>query len=116
MIDARRAQPREDLISTLTRAEVGETALTPVEILMFTILLLVAGNETTTNLLGNTLLALLAHPAELARVQRDPGLIPGLVEEVAALRWPGAVRSSGAPRRTSSSPERASPPAPPWCR
>ena len=41
VIDARRAQPREDLISTLTRAEVGETALTPVEILMFTLLLLV---------------------------------------------------------------------------
>jgi cytochrome P450 len=85
VIDARRAQPREDLISTLTRAEAGETALTPVEILMFTLLLLVAGNETTTNLLGNTLLALLEHPGELARVQRDPRLVPGLVEE--ALRF-----------------------------
>ena len=85
VIEARRTQPREDLISTLTHAEDGETALTPVEILMFTLLLLVAGNETTTNLLGNAMLALLAHPAELARVQRDPGLIPGLVEE--ALRF-----------------------------
>ncbi len=91
VIDARRAQPREDLISTLTRAEVGETALTPIEILMFTILLLMAGNETTTNLLGNSMLALLAHPDELARVQRDPALIPGLVEE--ALRFDTPVQS-----------------------
>ena len=90
VVEARRAQPREDLISTLIRAEVGETALTPIEILMFTLLLLVAGNETTTNLLGNAMLALLAHPAELARVQRDPGLIPGLVEE--ALRFDGPVQ------------------------
>jgi cytochrome P450 len=82
VIDARKAQPREDLISTLAHAEVGESALTSVEILMFTVLLLAAGNETTTNLLGNTLLALLAHPGELARVQRDPALIPGLVDEM----------------------------------
>ncbi len=110
VIDARRAQPREDLISTLTRAEAGETALTPAEILMFTILLLVAGNETTTNLLGNAMLALLAHPDELARVQRDPGLIPGLVEEVVALRRAGAAalppRHAGRRARGNAHPRR----------
>jgi cytochrome P450 len=79
--EARRAQPREDLISTLVSAEEGETALAPFEIVMFIVLLLVAGNETTTNLLGNAVLALIEHPEQLAAVRRDPGLIPGLVEE-----------------------------------
>jgi cytochrome P450 len=87
---ARRAQPRDDLISTLLRAEVGETALTPFEITMFITLLLVAGNETTTNLLGNTLLALIEHPRQLAAVRRDPSLIPALVEEM--LRWDTPVQ------------------------
>ncbi len=79
--EARRAQPRDDLISTLVRAEAGETALTPVEIVMFIALLMVAGNETTTNLLGNAVLALIEHPRELAKVRRDPSLVPALVEE-----------------------------------
>ena len=90
VIEARRAQPRDDLISTLTRAEQGETALTPVETVMFSLLLLVAGNETTTNLLGNAMLALLAHPEQLARVRRDPSRVPALVEE--ALRYDGPVQ------------------------
>jgi cytochrome P450 len=80
VIEARRRAPREDLISTLVRAEEGET-LKPSEVVMFTLLLLVAGNETTTNLLGNTVLALTENPAELERVQREPGLVPALVEE-----------------------------------
>ncbi len=90
VIEARRADPRDDLISTLVRAESGEAALTAVEIVMFVLLLLVAGNETTTNLLGNAMLALLAHPAELAKVQREPSLIPSLIEE--ALRFDGPVQ------------------------
>jgi cytochrome P450 len=90
MVEQRRRSPRDDLISTLIRAEEGGTALTPVEVVMFTLLLLVAGNETTTNLLGNTLLALLAHPDELARVQGDPRRIPALVEE--ALRYDGPIQ------------------------
>ncbi len=77
----RRRRPRDDLISVLVRAEGGEAELTPREVLNFTALLLVAGNETTTNLIGNTILALLDHPTELARVREDPGLVPGLVEE-----------------------------------
>jgi len=90
VVERRRCDPRDDLISTLIRAEDGEAALTPSEIVMFTLLLLVAGNETTTNLLGNTLLALLAHPEELARAQRDPRRIPALVEEV--LRYDGPIQ------------------------
>jgi cytochrome P450 len=57
---------------------------------MFVSVLLVAGNETTTNLLGNTLLALLAHPDELARVRRDPDRIPAVVEE--GLRYDGPIQ------------------------
>jgi cytochrome P450 len=89
-IAERRRRAREDLISTLIRAEDGGAGLSPAEVVMFTLLLLVAGNETTTNLLGNTLLALHAHPEELAHVRRDPRRIPALVEE--ALRYDGPIQ------------------------
>jgi cytochrome P450 len=74
----------------LIRAEDGEAGLTPTEVVMFTLLLLVAGNETTTNLLGNALLALMAHPDQLVGVQRDASRIPALVEE--ALRYDGPIQ------------------------
>jgi cytochrome P450 len=90
VVEARRREPKDDLVSTLIRAEAGETALTPAEVVMFVLLLLVAGNETTTNLLGNTLLALFAHPGELARVQAEPARIPRLLEEV--LRYDGPIQ------------------------
>src|SRR5262249_52314818 len=84
VIEERRGAPRDDLISVLLRAEGGD-ALKPAEVVMFTLLLLVAGNETTTNLLGNAVLAMCANPAQLAAVQGDPALVPLLVEE--ALRY-----------------------------
>jgi cytochrome P450 len=90
VVERRRRSPGNDLISLLIRAEDGDAALTPVEVVMFTLLLLVAGNETTTNLLGNALLALMAHPEELARVRRDPSRIPALVEE--ALRYDSPIQ------------------------
>lgn len=89
-IDARRAEPRNDLISALVRAEEEQQMLTAAEILSLTTLLLIAGNETTTNLIGNAVLALLAHPDTLAQVQRDPSLIPSVVEET--LRYDGPVQ------------------------
>ncbi|RXL62841.1 cytochrome P450, partial [Citrobacter sp. AAK_AS5] len=79
-IAERRKRPTDDLISTLIRAEQGEGTLTEGEVLAFSVLLLVAGNETTTNLLGNALLALTEHPAELSKVVKRPELIEGLVE------------------------------------
>lgn len=90
VIRARRADPRDDLITTLTRAEQGEAVLEPVDVVMFTMLLLVAGNETTTNLLSNTMLTLTHHPEQLERVRRDLSLVPALVEE--ALRYCGPVQ------------------------
>jgi cytochrome P450 len=86
----RGGQPRNDLIGALMRAEDGEAALTPLEIANFGLLLLLAGNETTTNLLGNVLIALLDHPDELARVHRDPSRIPALVEET--LRYDSPIQ------------------------
>jgi cytochrome P450 len=90
VVEQRRRRPGDDLISTLIRAEEGEAALTPVDVAMFVVLLLVAGNETTTNLLGNALLALMAHPDELARARRDRRRIRALVEEV--LRFDGPIQ------------------------
>lgn len=88
-VERRRVEPRDDLISVLIARE-AEDALALDEVIGFVILMLVAGNETTTNLIGNTAIALLDHPAQLASVQADPTLIPGLVEE--ALRYTSPVQ------------------------
>jgi cytochrome P450 len=89
-VEERRRQPRGDLISVLVQAEAQQQALTSDEVMGFIGLLLIAGNETTTNLLGNAVLALLAHPEQLARVLDDASLIPNLVEE--ALRYDAPVQ------------------------
>ena len=60
------------------------------EILALVVLLLLAGNETTTNLIGNAVLTLLDHPEELAKVRADRSLVPALVEEV--LRYNSPVQ------------------------
>ena len=78
IIAERRHDPGPDLISALLA---GSEPLTEYELVMFCITLLVAGNETTTNLIGNAASALFAHPEQAARLWADPGLIPGAVEE-----------------------------------
>ncbi len=88
---ARRDAPRDDLISELVRPGAGVIALGDVDVLQFVMLLLVAGNETTTNLIGNAASALLDHPAQLARVAADPALVPDLLEE--ALRFDSPVQT-----------------------
>lgn len=89
ILKARRAAPADDLISTLLHSD-GDAQLDDFEIFLFIFLLLLAGNETTTNLLTNSVDALLGHPEELAKVQRDIGLVPSLIEE--ALRWDSPVQ------------------------
>jgi cytochrome P450 len=89
-IDERRASPREDLLSALVAAEENHVRLSPDEVLAFTILLLIAGNETTTNLIGNAMLALFAHPDQLTAVRADAALIPNMIEE--ALRFDSPVQ------------------------
>ena len=76
-------------------AELEGSKLSFDEVLQMLILLLVAGNETTTTLIGNTVLTLLEHPAELERVRRDPELVPSAIEEV--LRFSSPVQLD--PRR-----------------
>ncbi len=87
--EERRVDPRQDLISVLIEKE-AEDALTVDEVIGFVILMLIAGNETTTNLIGNTAIALLDNPDQLAAVQAEPALIPDLVEE--ALRYTSPVQ------------------------
>jgi cytochrome P450 len=90
MIHERRLRPRDDLVSDLCRAEPEGDALSADEVLAMTILLLIAGNETTTNLIGNGTLLLLQHPEAMSRLRADQGLIPGFLEEV--LRYNGPVK------------------------
>ncbi len=90
IVRQRRQTPEDDLISTLVAAEIDGEGLSDYEIFLFVLLLLVAGNETTTNLLGNAVDALLAHPDALARVSSDPTLVPALVEET--LRYDSPVQ------------------------
>ena len=90
IVRERRRRPADDLISTLVAARVEGEGLSDYEIFLFVLLLLVAGNETTTNLLGNAVDALLAHPEQLARVVTEPRAIPALVEET--LRFDGPVQ------------------------
>ncbi|WP_437950030.1 cytochrome P450 [Sorangium sp. So ce296] len=90
MIADRKRRPREDLISDIVRGEVEHGVLTEDDVLDMVVLLLVAGNETTTNLIGNGTLTLLEHPDALRRLREEPALIPGFIEEV--LRYEGPVR------------------------
>ena len=85
----RRREPRDDLISAIVASE-GEAALQTREIVQFGLLLLVAGNETTTNLIGNGANAVLDHPDQLDLVVKDPSLIPQLIEET--LRFDAPVQ------------------------
>ena len=77
----RRARPGDDLVSALTKASGEGGALTNDQVVGFCILLMVAGNETTTNLLGNLIDRLADAPDEWARLRADTGLIEGAIEE-----------------------------------
>ena len=84
----RRVTPRSDLLSGLLEAEVDGERLTEDEILGFFQLLLLAGSETTTNLISNTVLCLIEYPAQLKRLREQPELLPGALEEVLRFRSP----------------------------
>ncbi|MGF7029504.1 cytochrome P450 [Paenibacillus mucilaginosus] len=88
IIAERRKAPKDDLISALIAAEEGDFHLSEGDILSFCALLLVAGNETTTNLIGNAVLTLLEHPEELAKLRSRPELLPSAIEEVLRFRSP----------------------------
>src|SRR6204780_4752483 len=89
-IDRRREHPGPDLGSALVAAHDKAEALRADELLQFVVLLLVAGNETTTNLIGNGMLALARNPDQYQRLRREPALIPSSIEEM--LRYDSPVQ------------------------
>ncbi|MBI3942131.1 MAG: cytochrome P450 [Chloroflexi bacterium] len=102
ILQERRAAPQDDLVSGLIAAEIAAISeiasisgsrqkLSEDDIQAFCMLLLVAGNVTTTNLIGNSVLALLEHPDQFARLRANPDLWPAAIEEV--LRYQSPVQA-----------------------
>ncbi|MGH3936405.1 MAG: cytochrome P450 family protein [Pseudonocardiaceae bacterium] len=96
LIDAKRTTPTDDLLSNLVNVRDGQDQLSEDQLTSMAFLLLVAGHETTVNLIGNGLLALLTHPKQLALLRAEPDRLPAAIEEllrfngplqVATLRW-----------------------------
>lgn len=88
VVAARRAALGEDLISVLLRATEEGASLTDADIVGFATLLLIAGNETTTNLLGNMLHRLAAKPEQFARLRADPSGVDAAIDEALRLDSP----------------------------
>ena len=88
--EQRRVEPRDDLLSGLVAAEDEGDRLSKRELLMTCVLLMVAGNETTTSLIGNAVLALLDHPEQRALLQEEPKRVAGAVDEF--LRYDSPVQ------------------------
>ncbi|HTY78248.1 MAG TPA: cytochrome P450 [Candidatus Bathyarchaeia archaeon] len=88
LLAERRRHPRADLLSGLIAVEEAGDQLSTEELLATIVLLFLAGHETTTNLIGNGVLALLRHPAELRRLREDPALIGPAVEELLRFESP----------------------------
>ena len=91
-IEKRRTQPGPDLISALVAAHVDNEAMSAEELIAFVVLLLLAGNETTTNLIGNGMLALGRHPDQMELLRHSPELGPRAIEEM--LRYDGPVQAT----------------------
>lgn len=93
LIDAKRAAPGDDLLSAMIHAvDEGGDRLSPDELIGMCVLILIAGHETTVNMIGNGMRALFAHPDQLADLRADLGLLDGAIEEM--LRYDGPVETS----------------------
>jgi cytochrome P450 len=92
MIAWKRNHPADDLLTALVNAEDGGDVLSDDELVAQTLLLYIAGHETTVNLIAGGTLALLRHPGQLALLRREPGLVPNAVEEM--LRYDSPVQAS----------------------
>ncbi|HEY0938300.1 MAG TPA: cytochrome P450 [Trebonia sp.] len=90
LVSRRRAGPDDSLLSALVAAEEDGDRLSPAELVSTALLLLVAGFETTVNLIGNGTVALAGEPEQWGRLREDPALIPGAVEEL--LRYDSPVQ------------------------
>lgn len=93
LIEERRKEPKDDLLSALLAAEEQEDKLSPEELIGLCVLIFIAGHETTQNLIGNGLLALLHNPDQLALWRSDPSLGKSAVEEL--LRYDSPVQLTG---------------------
>jgi len=89
LFERRRSEPEEDLISALLQVRDGGDALSEQELFSMVVLLIVAGHETTVNLIANAVLALLEHTDQLAELRRDPARVSAAIEE--CLRYDGPV-------------------------
>jgi cholest-4-en-3-one 26-monooxygenase len=89
LAEDKRVNPHDDLLSVLTQVSVDGEQLSDLELDLFFLLLAVAGNETTRNLIAHGMHALLEHPDQHKEIIDDPGLVPGAVEEM--LRWGSPV-------------------------
>src|SRR6266496_2903528 len=116
LVEAKQAAPADDLVSDLISARDGDERLSTQELLSTIFQLIVAGHDTTTSLIGNSVVALLRNPAQLAQLRSDPGKIGAAIEELlrydapvrirhSATRpnqWRSAIRSSRPGLRSSS--------------
>ena len=93
IIEQRRSEPQDDMITALLNAEDEGDKLTHEELLGTLLLLLVAGNETTRNLIGNGTLALLRHPDQLRRLRDNPSMMDSAINEL--LRYDSPVQLDG---------------------
>jgi cytochrome P450 len=91
VVQRRKADPKDDLISYLLEAEADGESLTEDEVVATAVLLLFAGHETTTKLIANGILELLRHPEQMELLREDPSLAPKAVEEI--LRYQGTSKS-----------------------
>ncbi|GHI09364.1 cytochrome [Streptomyces cellostaticus] len=96
LVEERTKEPREDMLSDLVTSHGPDGAMTTMEVLATSVLLLIAGHETTVNLITNGMLTLLRHPEYLHRLREDPGLSVRIVEEL--LRYEPPVQL--VPQRT----------------
>jgi cytochrome P450 len=92
LIERRRCDPGDDLLSAVVAAESAGDRIKPREVVDIAMLLLVAGHETTMNLIGNGMLALLSAPDQLARLRRSPELVPAAVDEL--LRYDSPLQAT----------------------
>src|SRR5439155_10710149 len=93
MLEARRAQPQDDLVTDMVQLQAAGAELSDDDLITNLNALLVAGNLTTTDLIGNAVRLFLTHPQELAKLRADPGLVAAAVEEV--LRYEPPVDITG---------------------
>ncbi|MBB5873608.1 cytochrome P450 [Allocatelliglobosispora scoriae] len=87
----RRVEPADDLLSAMVAAQVDDDQLTDLEVKSNALLLLIAGFETTMNLIANGIVALLTHPEALAALRADPSLMPNAVDEMLRYDPPGST-------------------------